>query len=278
MESPGRDDKNEHQSRARRAKRGRGRQTVVKAVLESEPAVEPQPDPQEKAEPVPSEPALPEPVHQPVHQQQPPLLTIENTVSGMEAVAVEGELADGSLDPAGELPQSCWSRGGLGSSAVLSAKGAHLIHNDPTASPGHGAHKTRVAETGGQRWWDCGDRQFSPSPGIRNPLLSVLGVGLWTWSSITLCPKNSSVALPRVTLAQGDMSMKISSLLREDVVFWSQSWLGERKSRHALSTVHAVSGLTLGWWERKVGTGTRSGCLQATTPLKPARTEGTKLV
>ncbi|XP_032940792.1 hemogen [Catharus ustulatus] len=97
-----RDDKNEHQSRARRAKRGRGRQTVVKAVLESEPAVEPQPDPQEKAEPVPSEPALPEPVHQPVHQQQPPLLTIENTVSGIEAVAVEGELADGSLDPAGE--------------------------------------------------------------------------------------------------------------------------------------------------------------------------------
>ncbi|KAF4804297.1 hemogen [Turdus rufiventris] len=92
------DNKKEQRSRARRAKRGRGRQTVVKAVLESEPAVDPQPDPEEKAEPVPSEPALPEPVH----QQQPPLLTVENTVGGMQAVAVEGELADGSLDPAGE--------------------------------------------------------------------------------------------------------------------------------------------------------------------------------
>lgn len=93
-----RDNKKEQRSRARRAKRGRGRQTVVKAVLESEPAVDPQPDPEEKAEPVPPEPALPEPVH----QQQPPLLTVENTVGGMQAVAVEGELADGSLDTAGE--------------------------------------------------------------------------------------------------------------------------------------------------------------------------------
>lgn len=93
---------------------------MVKAVLESEPAVDPQPDPEEKAEPVPPEPALPEPVH----QQQPPLLTVENTVGGMQAVAAEGELADGSLDPAGELPQSCWPRGGAGGSAVLSAKGA----------------------------------------------------------------------------------------------------------------------------------------------------------
>ncbi|XP_059692565.1 hemogen [Haemorhous mexicanus] len=94
-----RDYKNEQQRRARRAKRGRGRQTVVKAVLESEPAVDPQPDPKEKAEPVPSEPALPEPGFQ---QQPPPMLTIQNMVSGMQAVAVEGELADRSLDPAGE--------------------------------------------------------------------------------------------------------------------------------------------------------------------------------
>ncbi|XP_014743637.1 PREDICTED: hemogen [Sturnus vulgaris] len=93
-----RDYKNEEQKRARRAKRGRGRQTVVKAVLESEPAVEPQPDPQEKAEPVSSEPALPEPVY----RQQPPTLTIQNMVGGMQAVATEGELADRSLDPAGE--------------------------------------------------------------------------------------------------------------------------------------------------------------------------------
>ncbi|XP_039589135.1 hemogen isoform X2 [Passer montanus] len=109
-----RDYKNEQQRRARRAKRGRGRQTVVKAVLESEPAVDPQPDPQEKAEPVPSEPALPEPGF----QQQPPLLTLQNMGGGMQAVPAEGELADRSLDPAGELPQSCWPHGGLGSSAV----------------------------------------------------------------------------------------------------------------------------------------------------------------
>lgn len=67
--------------------------------------------------------------------------------------------------------------------------------------------------------------------------------------------------------------MKISYLWREDEGFYGQSWLGEPKSRHDLSTVHPVSGMTLGWWESKVGTGTRSGSLQATTPLKPARTE-----
>ncbi|XP_053860361.1 hemogen [Vidua macroura] len=93
-----RDYKNEQQRRGRRAKRGRGRQMVVKAVLESQPAVDPQPDPQEKAEPVPSEPALPEPGF----QQQPPVLAIQNMVGGMQAVAMEGELADRSLDPAGE--------------------------------------------------------------------------------------------------------------------------------------------------------------------------------
>lgn len=53
VKSPGRDYKSKQQRRGRRAKRGRGRQTVVKAVLESEPAVDPQPDPQEKAEAVP---------------------------------------------------------------------------------------------------------------------------------------------------------------------------------------------------------------------------------
>ncbi|XP_023800049.1 hemogen [Cyanistes caeruleus] len=90
-----RDYKTEQQRRARRAKRGRGRQAVVKAVLETEPGVDPQPDPQEKAEPVPSEPVPSEP-------EQPPTLTIQNMVGGMQAVATEEELADGSLDPAGE--------------------------------------------------------------------------------------------------------------------------------------------------------------------------------
>ncbi|RMC22434.1 hypothetical protein DUI87_00748 [Hirundo rustica rustica] len=93
-----RDYKIKQQRRARRAKRGRGQQRVVKAVLESEPAVDPPPDPQEKAEPVPSEPALPEPVY----QQQPPTLTVQNKVGGIQPVAKEGELTDRSLDPAGE--------------------------------------------------------------------------------------------------------------------------------------------------------------------------------
>ncbi|XP_066195328.1 hemogen [Sylvia atricapilla] len=93
-----RDYKIEQQGRGRRAKRGRGRQTAAKAVLESEPAVDPQPDPQEKAEPVPSESVLPEPEY----QQQPPMLTIQNMVDGIQAVATEGDLADGNLDPAGE--------------------------------------------------------------------------------------------------------------------------------------------------------------------------------
>lgn len=154
MKSLGRDYKNKQQRRTRRAKRGRGRQTVVKAVLESEPAVDPQPDLQEKAEPVPSEPALPEPVY----QEQPPMPTIPNMVSGMQAVAVEGELADWSLDPAGELPQSCWPRGGSGAvQCCLSrtvSQGCPPYQQHPTASPGHGSlpHKTWVAEKG----WDGG--------------------------------------------------------------------------------------------------------------------------
>ncbi|XP_058680107.1 hemogen [Ammospiza nelsoni] len=98
-----RDYKNEQQRRARRAKRGRGCQTVVKAVLESEPAVEPQPDPEEKGEPVPSEPEPSEPaLPEAGFQQQPPMLPIQNMVGGLPAVAVEGELADRSSDPAGE--------------------------------------------------------------------------------------------------------------------------------------------------------------------------------
>lgn len=225
MKSPGRDYKSKQQRRGRRAKRGRGRQTVVKAVLESEPAVDPQPDPQEKAEAVPSEPALPEPVY----QQQLPLLTVPNMVSGMQAVAMDGELPSRSWDPAGELPQSCWPRGGSGgqcraASRGLSAKGAHLINNDPTASPWHGPlpHKTWVA---GKGWGDGGTvgtdspLQSKGSDNKSTIVRTVTGMGLWTWSLITPCPKNTSVALPRAMLVQRDSSVKISSLWREDVVF-----------------------------------------------------------
>ncbi|XP_017671839.1 PREDICTED: hemogen isoform X1 [Lepidothrix coronata] len=110
--------KNQQQKRGRGAKRGRGRQPEVKATLDPEPTTDPQPELHEEAEPVHSEPALPEPVHsepalpepvhsepalpEPVYQEQLPMLTVHNPVSGMQPVAVEGEPAARSLDPAGE--------------------------------------------------------------------------------------------------------------------------------------------------------------------------------
>ncbi|KAM6109889.1 hemogen [Phoenicopterus ruber ruber] len=90
--------KNKQQRRGRGARRGRGRQLVVEPSPEPEPELDPQPNPQEEAEPAPSELAPPEPVH----QEQPPLLTIQALVSGMQSGAVEGELAASSQDPAGE--------------------------------------------------------------------------------------------------------------------------------------------------------------------------------
>ncbi|XP_027740465.1 hemogen [Empidonax traillii] len=91
-------DKNQRQKRGRRTKRGRGHQREVKATLDPEPTIEPQPEPQKEAEQVHSEPALPEPAY----QEQLPMMTIQNPVSGMQPVAVEGESAARSLDPAGE--------------------------------------------------------------------------------------------------------------------------------------------------------------------------------
>ncbi|XP_057229071.1 hemogen [Malurus melanocephalus] len=91
-----RDYKSKQQRRGRKGKRGRRRQTVVKAVLESEPELEPQLIPEEMAEPESSELVLPEPIY----PEQPPVLTIQNVVSGMQAPAREVELAAGSLDPA----------------------------------------------------------------------------------------------------------------------------------------------------------------------------------
>ncbi|XP_027519516.1 hemogen isoform X1 [Corapipo altera] len=100
--------KNQQQRRGRGAKRGRGRQPEVKATLDPEPTTDPQPELQEEAETGHSEPALPEPVHsepalpEPVYQEQLPMLTIHNPVTEMQPVAVEGEPAARSLDPAGE--------------------------------------------------------------------------------------------------------------------------------------------------------------------------------
>ncbi|KAM6302137.1 hemogen [Podargus strigoides] len=89
---------NKRQRRGRGARQGRGRQPVVEPRPEPEPELDPQPDPQEKAEPAPPELAPPEPVH----QEEPPVQIIEDLISGTQPEAVEGELAAGSQDPAGE--------------------------------------------------------------------------------------------------------------------------------------------------------------------------------
>ncbi|NXU23432.1 HEMGN protein, partial [Thalassarche chlororhynchos] len=91
-------EKNKRQRRGRGARRGRGHQPAVEPNPEPEPEPDPQPDPQEEAEPAPSKPAPPEPVH----QEQPPMVTIQDPVSGMQPGAVEGELAARIQDPAGE--------------------------------------------------------------------------------------------------------------------------------------------------------------------------------
>ncbi|KAK2531164.1 chymotrypsin inhibitor [Columba guinea] len=91
-------EKTKRQRRGRGARRGRGRQLVVEPSLEPEPELDPQPDPQEEAEPAPSKTAPPEAVH----QEQPPMLTIQDPVGGIQLGAVEGELAARSQDFAGE--------------------------------------------------------------------------------------------------------------------------------------------------------------------------------
>ncbi|KAM6187159.1 hemogen isoform 2-T2 [Sarcoramphus papa] len=91
-------EKNKRQRRGRGARRGRGHQPVAEPSPERELELDPQPDPQEKAEPAPSELAPPEPVR----QEQPPMLTVQALVSGMQPGAVEGELAARIQDPAGE--------------------------------------------------------------------------------------------------------------------------------------------------------------------------------
>ncbi|NXW60695.1 HEMGN protein, partial [Eurystomus gularis] len=91
-------EKNKRQRRGRGARRGRGRQLVVEPSLEPEPEPKPQPDVQDEAEPAPSKSALPEPVH----QEQPPMLTIQDLVSEMEPGVADGDLAARSQDPTGE--------------------------------------------------------------------------------------------------------------------------------------------------------------------------------
>ncbi|XP_009283336.1 PREDICTED: hemogen [Aptenodytes forsteri] len=99
VKSPGREqEKNKRQRRGRGARRGRGHQLAVEPSPEPEPEPDPQLDPQEEAEPAPSKLALPEPLH----QEQPPVLTMQDLVSGMQPGVAEGELAARSQDPAGE--------------------------------------------------------------------------------------------------------------------------------------------------------------------------------
>ncbi|XP_059690289.1 hemogen [Gavia stellata] len=93
-----REQENKRQRRGRGARRGRGRQPAVEPSLEAELEPDRQPDPQEEAEPAPSQLAPPEPVH----QEQPLVLTVQDLVSGMQPGMAEGELAARSQDPAGE--------------------------------------------------------------------------------------------------------------------------------------------------------------------------------
>ncbi|KAM6328075.1 hemogen isoform 2-T2 [Alca torda] len=91
-------DQKKRQRRGRGARRGGRQQAVVEISPEPEQELDPKPNPQEEAEPVCPESAPPEPVH----QQQPPMLTTQDMVSGMQQGVVEGELAVRSQDPAGE--------------------------------------------------------------------------------------------------------------------------------------------------------------------------------
>ncbi|NXR13617.1 HEMGN protein, partial [Semnornis frantzii] len=90
-------EKNKRQRRGRGARRGRGRQLVVEPSLEPESKPEPQPDPQKEAEAASSETAPPEPVN----QEQLPMLTIHDLVSGMQPGVLE-KMAVRSQDPVGE--------------------------------------------------------------------------------------------------------------------------------------------------------------------------------
>ncbi|KAM6391939.1 hemogen isoform 2-T2 [Rhynochetos jubatus] len=82
--------------RGKRPAKGWSCKLVVEPSQEPEPG--PQPSPQEEAQPVPSKPAAPEPVH----QEEPPMLNIQDLIPGMQLGGVEGKLAAGREDPAGE--------------------------------------------------------------------------------------------------------------------------------------------------------------------------------
>ncbi|NXS43596.1 HEMGN protein, partial [Balaeniceps rex] len=91
-------EKSKRPRRGRGARRGRGQPPATEPRPEPELEQGPQPDPQEEAEPAPSERALPEPAL----PEQPPLLTIQEPVGGMQPGAAEGELAARSQDSVGE--------------------------------------------------------------------------------------------------------------------------------------------------------------------------------
>ncbi|XP_035165863.1 hemogen [Oxyura jamaicensis] len=87
------------QPRKRRgARRGRGRQPMVKRTLKPEPEPDPEPLAQKEAELV---PPMPE------RQAQPPMMAMQEMLGGVQMGALEGEMASGSQGPLGELPESC---------------------------------------------------------------------------------------------------------------------------------------------------------------------------
>ncbi|XP_029861658.1 hemogen isoform X2 [Aquila chrysaetos chrysaetos] len=92
-----RDYKIKRQRRSRGGRRGRGHQPVMEPSQEPELELDPEPNPQEEAGPMPSSPALPEPVH------QLPVLTIQDLVSEMQLGASEGEQGAMIEDPVGRV-------------------------------------------------------------------------------------------------------------------------------------------------------------------------------
>ncbi|NXO03144.1 HEMGN protein, partial [Rhinopomastus cyanomelas] len=100
--------KRQRRGRGRGGRRGRGHQLVVEPSLEPEPEPNLQPDSRKKADPAPAEAAPTEPalaetaLPELVNQEEPPMLTIQDLVSGMQPGVVEGQLAAKSQDPTGE--------------------------------------------------------------------------------------------------------------------------------------------------------------------------------
>ncbi|XP_063176669.1 hemogen isoform X2 [Chroicocephalus ridibundus] len=132
-------DQKKRQRRRRGARRGRRRQAVVEINPELEQELDPEASSQEEAEPEHPESAPPEPVH----QEQSPLLTTQDMVGGMQLGVVERELADRSQDSAAMSVPGEKKRPLTARHATLSCHGKQpfciprtgALHTSPGPSP-----------------------------------------------------------------------------------------------------------------------------------------------